>query len=221
MDSLADLGGMHGWGPVPGPGPEPVFAQHWQSRTFALGALAAGLSGTNLDAFRHAIERLHPRDYLADGYFGRWLHATELLLVDSAVLAPGAVTARAANLLGADRPEPPTPEPQRPDYAPTGPGSLREVDTAPRFAVGARVRTRDLHPVGHTRLARYLRRRTGTVAALRPAALLPDTHAHFRGENPQHVYAVTFESRELWGPDAEEFLLTADLFECYLDSGDG
>jgi nitrile hydratase len=221
MDALADLGGMHGWGAVPAPAPEPVFAEPWQGRAFALGVLAARLSGTNLDAFRHALERLHPTDYLSDGYFGRWLHATELLLVDSAVLAPGAVAARATNLLGAGVPEPAAPRPAKPDYAPSGPGSLREVDTAPRFSVGERVRTRDLHRPGHTRLARYLRRRTGVIAALRPAALLPDTHAHFLGENPQHVYAVAFASRELWGPDAEEFQLTADLFEDYLEAADG
>jgi nitrile hydratase len=218
MDSLADLGGMHGWGAVPSPKPEPVFDEPWQRRAFALGALAPRLSGTNLDAFRHALERLQPSDYLADGYYGRWLHAAELLLVDSAILAPGAVTARTANLLGAGVPEPAAPEPDKPEYAPTAPGSLREVDTAPRFAVGDRIRTRDLHPTGHSRLARYLRSRNGVIEAVRPAALLPDTHAHFFGENPQHVYAVRFESRELWGGDAEQFQVTADLFEDYLEA---
>ncbi|HEY2765337.1 MAG TPA: nitrile hydratase subunit beta [Pseudonocardiaceae bacterium] len=221
MDGVADLGGRHGWGRVPVPGPEPVFAEPWQGRAFALGALAARLSGTNLDAFRHALERLNPLDYLADGYFGRWARATELLLVDSGVLAPGAVTARSANLRGDVRPEPAPPQPCKPDYASTSPGSLREVTTAARFAVGDRVRTRDLRPAGHTRLAGYLRRRTGIIEALRPGAVLPDTHAHFRGENAQHVYAVVFESRELWGAEAEEFQITADLFEDYLEAAGG
>jgi nitrile hydratase len=47
--------------------------------------------------------------------------------------------------------------------------------------------------------------------------VLPDTAAHFTGENPQHVYAVEFSSRDLWGPDAEPFRLTIDLFEPYLE----
>ncbi len=51
------------------------------------------IPGRNLDAFRHALSRLHPVDYLADGYYGRWLNPAELMLVDSAVLAPDAVNA--------------------------------------------------------------------------------------------------------------------------------
>jgi hypothetical protein len=43
-------------------------------------------------------------------------------------------------------------------------------------------------------------RPSGVVEAIQPAALLPDTHAHFLGENPQHVYSVRFDSRELWPP---------------------
>jgi nitrile hydratase len=55
------------------------------------------------------------------------------------------------------------------------------------------------------------------VVALRPAQVLPDTHAHFIAENPQHVYAVAFDASELWGPDAEPFVLTIDLYENYLE----
>jgi nitrile hydratase len=53
------------------------------------------------------------------------------------------------------------------------------------------------------------------VTAVRPAQVTPDSAAHFVAEDPQHVYAVTFTSRELWGP-GEEFTVTVDLFESYL-----
>jgi nitrile hydratase len=53
---------------------------------------------------------------------------------------------------------------------------------------------------------------------VQPAHLLPDTHAHFLGENPQHVYTVRFDSHELWGADAEPFALTAELYESYLEA---
>jgi nitrile hydratase subunit beta len=218
MDALADLGGMRGWGPVQRPGPEPVFGEAWEARAFAMAVLSMRMSGTNLDAFRHALERLPIDDYLLDGYYGRWLHAAELLLTDSSIIAEGAVDARVRRNAGEDVEEPPAPEPNKPDYAPTAAGSLRDVDTVPKFMVGDRVRTRDLHPSGHTKFARYVRRREGVVAAVRPAALLPDTHAHFQGENPQHVYSVTFHSHELWGPDAEDFELNIDLFESYLEA---
>jgi hypothetical protein len=156
--------------------------------------------------------------YLDDGYYGRWLNATELMLTDSAILAPDAINARARNLRGEVVPEPPIPDPARPDYAPIAPGSLRTVDTPPAFAVGQRVRARNMSPPGHTRLPGYVRGHTGVVDLVQPAAVLPDTNAHFQGENPQYVYSVRFSSRELWGADAEPFAVTAELFESYLET---
>jgi nitrile hydratase subunit beta len=219
MDSIADMGGTPGWGPVRAPDPaEPVFAEPWQGRAFALTVLAMGrISGRNVDAFRHALERLDRAAYLDHGYYGRWLAAAELMLTDSAILARGAVEARARALAGEDVAEPPVPQARRPDYAPTAPGSLRIVEHDPAFAVGDAVRALDHDPPGHTRLPRYVRGRTGVVERVQPAQVLPDTHAHFVGENPQHVYSVRFTSRELWGAEAEEFALTVELYESYLE----
>lgn len=223
MDSIADMGGMQGFGTVPVPDTgEPPFAEPWEGRAFAITVLTMGrISGQNLDAFRHALGRLHPLDYLADGYYGRWLNAAELMLTDSKILEPGAVDARARRNRGESVSEPGFPEPQKPDYKPTAAGSLREVEQAPRFAVGDTVRTKDMHPSGPTKLPAYVRRRTGTVTAIRPAHVLPDTHAVFEGENAQHVYTVAFGSRELWGGDdqaVEDFTLHVELFESYLES---
>lgn len=219
MDGIADMGGTEGWGSVDAPTrDEPVFAQPWEGRAFALTLLAMGrVSGQNLDAFRHALSRLDRTAYLDDGYYGRWLNAAELMLTDSAILAPGAIDARARTLRGEDVEEPPVPEPAKPDYAPTAAGSLRTVEEPARFAVGDTVRAKDVTPAGHTRLPRYVRGHTGVVEIVQPAALLPDTHAHFQGENPQHVYSVRFDSHELWGADAETFALTVELSESYLE----
>jgi nitrile hydratase beta subunit len=218
MDGIADLGGMQGWGQVKRPAVEPVFSEQWEGRAFALGLLSMRTSGTNLDSFRHALDRQSVLDYLADGYYGRWCHAAETLLVDSSILAPGAVEARTRNLRGENVEEPAWPEPNKPDYAPTAAGSLRQVDTQPAFAVGDRVRARDIHPPRHTRLVGYVRGREGVVERIQPSALLPDTNATFEGENAQHVYSVRFDSHELWGPDAESFSLNIDLWESYLEA---
>jgi nitrile hydratase subunit beta len=219
MDGIADMGGTQGWGHShPPSADEPVFGEPWQGRAFALALLSIPVSGQNLDAFRHAQERLDRAAYLDDGYFGRWLNASELLLTDSAIVAPGAIDARARNLRGEDVSEPPIPEPARPDYIPTAKGSLRSVASAPAFAVGARVRARDISPPGHTRLPGYVRGHTGVVELIQPAAVLPDTNAHFQGENPQYVYSVRFGSCELWGADAEPFEVTVELFESYLET---
>jgi nitrile hydratase len=217
MDGIHDMGGTQDWGTVTIDPDEPVFADPWQARAFAMGVMSMGLSGTNLDAFRHALERLHPVDYLSDGYYGRWLACAELLLVDSGVLPPGAVEARARQMLGEDVADPPEVEVHKPQYERGGPGSLRTIEAPPAFTVGQRVRARDLHRSGHTRMPAYVRGRTGVVAALRPAAVLPDATAHFTGEEPQHVYTVQFASTDLWGDDAEPATLFIDLFETYLE----
>ena len=218
MDGIHDMGGMQGFGSVAIDPDEPVFREEWHSRAFAMGVMSMGVSGTNLDAFRHALERLHPYDYLADGYYGRWLACAELLLTDSGVLAPGAVEARARKLMGEQADEPNDPEPDKPIFERGGPGSLREIDDPPACSAGDRVRARDLRTGGHTRLPGYVRGRAGVVTDLRPSALLPDTNAHFQGENPQHVYTVEFDSTELWGDGAEPAALRIDLFESYLEA---
>jgi len=218
LDGIADIGGAGGWGAVAPPARgEPVFAEPWEGRAFAMTLLGMGrVSGRNLDAFRYALGRLDHADYFDDGYYGRWLNAVELMLTDSAIIAPGAVDARARTLRGEQVEEPPAPEPDRPDYAPTAAGSLREVPDAPRFAPGDAVRALPV-PDGPTRIPRYVSGHIGVVEQIQPGHLLPDTHAVFRGENPQHVYTVRFDSRELHGAGAEPFALTVELFDSYLE----
>ena len=220
MNAVHDLGGAPGWGALHPPQPdEPPFSENWERRAFALALLSMRVSGTNLDAFRYSMSRLDRSAYFDEGYYGRWLNGAENLLLDSAIIAPGAVDARARTLRGEAVEEPAVPEPRRPDYTPSAAGSIRTIDTPPAFAVGDRVRVRDdLHPPGHTRLVGYVRGHEGVVDIVQPAQVLPDTHAHFLGENPQHVYSVRFPSRELWGADSEPFDVNIDMYESYLES---
>lgn len=220
MDGVHDMGGReHHFGPLkPLDRAEPAFGQPWEGRAFALTLLAnRAATASNLHAFRHALERVPEKEYLAD-YYGRWLGSAEILLVDSGLLAPGAVEARARNLRGAGIEEPADPEPNKPTMETAGGGNLRAVEAPPAFAVGERVTARSAAAPGHSRMTGYVRGRTGTVSALRPAQVLPDTAAHFVGENPEHVYSVAFDAADLWGPDSESFSLTIDLFESYLET---
>jgi nitrile hydratase subunit beta len=218
MDGVHDMGGeARHFGPLPTLDPEePVFHEPWEAKAFALALLANRVSGANLHAFRHAIERVPEEDYLS-GYYERWLASAEILLVDSGILAPGAVAARAENLRGGQAEELGVPEPHKPTMPSGGGGNLRTVEQAPAFAPGDAVTTRSAVVSTHTRLPAYARGKAGTVVAVQPAHVLPDTAAHFVGENPEHVYAVAFDARELWGADAEPFTLTLDLFESYLE----
>jgi nitrile hydratase len=220
MDGVHDMGGRtERFGPLKPLDPDgPVFAHAWEGRAFACTLLAnRAATSSNLHAFRHALERVPEQEYLAD-YYGRWLASAEILLRDSGLLADGAVEARARRLRGEDVAEPADPEPHKPSMETAGPGNLRTVDAPRAFAVGDRVRARGDRPPGHTRLTGYVRGKTGTVVAFAPAQVLPDSAAHFRGEHPEHVYSVEFESTELWGADAEPFSLIVDLFESYLET---
>jgi len=212
VDGIHDLGGMHGFGRVVVEADEPVFHARWEGRVAAIVGLVLGRGLTNLDAFRHAIERLPPVVYLTAGYYGRWLAAVERLLTERGVLAPGEVDARLAGReTGPAAPWPAAGVAVRR-------GALREVTHRPRFTLGQRVLARDMHPVGHTRLPRYVRGRRGVIARVHPAWVFPDMNAHGRGENPQHAYAVRFAARELWGGDADaRVAVHVDLFESYLE----
>jgi hypothetical protein len=47
----------------------------------------------------------------------------------------------------------------------------------------------------------------------------PDAVAIDQGDNPQWLYTVVFDGRELWGPDADPTLkVSIDAFEPYLDA---
>jgi nitrile hydratase len=94
----------------------------------------------------------------------------------------------------------------------------RPVNTPPRFAIGERVRAKKINPTGHTRLPRYVRGNFGVVDRIHGAHVFPDTNAHFRGENPQHLYSVRFSARELWGEGAAaRDAVYIDLWEDYLE----
>ena len=89
---------------------------------------------------------------------------------------------------------------------------------APRFKVGDRVRVRNINPISHTRMPRYIRGKQGVIAIDHGVFIFPDTYAIEQGEKPQHVYAVRFTARELWGPQgAPNDELVVDVWDDYLD----
>jgi nitrile hydratase len=219
MEGVADMGGdTRFFGPLPRIDPdEPAFPHVWEGRAFAVTLLAnRAATSSNLHAFRHALDRVPEDEYLAS-YYGRWLAGAEILLTDSGVLAEGAVEARMRVLRGEQVDEPPDPEPHKPSMETAGGGNMRPVSAPRAFQIGDRVRATSQAAAGHTRLPAYIRGHVGTVTALLPGQVFPDSAAHFIGENPQHVYGIDYDSRDLWGADSERFTLTIDLFEPYLE----
>jgi hypothetical protein len=80
------------------------------------------------------------------------------------------------------------------------------------------VRTKNINPATHTRLPRYVRGHTGIIERINGCHVFPDSAAHGTNENPQWLYTVVFESRELWGDDADPALkISIEAFEPYLE----
>ena len=230
MDGIHDLGGKHGFGSVEHEPAELAFAERWQGAVFIIinSLLRSGVAH-NVDYFRHAVERIDPVSYLSDGYYGRWLGAAETMLVEAGVLTQQELTERAvqqgANPLDriAARPDS-----ERSDFSKL-PGehavaevqatAERSVKQSARYTVGQKVRTQATGIPGHTRLPGYARGVVGEVIACHGGWIYPDSNAHGRGEQPEHLYTVAFPGNQLWGDAGEADLeVCVDLFEPYIQS---
>ena len=135
------------------------------------------------------------------------------------MLDSGLVT-RQELIAGHADPERPRPEELPPPaIPPMGPGK-QMLDITPRFSVGQAVLARDLNPVGHIRLPRYVRGRPGTVVSDNGVYGLQDTDATGQplGDFPQHVYTVRFAAQDIWGGQANpRDGIYLDLWEDYLE----
>jgi nitrile hydratase subunit beta len=217
MNGIHDMGGMQGMGPIDAEKNEPVFHERWEARAYALNRAMAAWGKWNLDAGRHERELLPAVDYLRMSYYESWVARLEQLLVKSGLVtreeietgkpAPGSVKAT-----------PPLRGDTVAEVLRKGSPAIRNVSVAPRFKSGQKVRARNTHPPGHTRLPRYARGKEGTVVRDYGVFVFPDTNAHFKGEKPQHLYSVRFSARELWGMAASPHdSIHIDMWEDYLD----
>jgi nitrile hydratase subunit beta len=217
MNGIHDMGGMHGMGPIQIEKNEPVFHADWEGRIYAI-ARALRNARFSIDVSRHGIELIPPADYLRMSYYERWLTSRVESLVrlgivtreeiESGHAAPDSKKATPA--LSADR------------AAETalirGNFSRPESKAVARFKVAQRVRARNINPVGHTRLPRYARSKSGVVARHHGIFVFPDTNAQSQGEQPQHLYSIRFAARELWGETASSHdSVYIDMWDSYLE----
>ncbi len=215
MNGVHDMGGMHGLGPIAPEENEPIFHARWEARALALNLAVGAWGRWNIDASRHARELIPGPDYLRMSYYEKWIAGLVALMERTGLVTkeeiasgrPAAASSKANPPLTADR--------VASTLAHGGPAE-RKIANAPRFAIGATVRARNIHPVGHTRLPRYARGRLGKITRHHGAHVFPDTNAHGLGEQPQHLYQVRFESKELWG-EAKGSAVYIDLWESYLE----
>jgi nitrile hydratase len=211
------MGGMDGFGKVEPEPNEPTFHEEWEGRVMAITRVIGANGGINIDMQRFGRESLPPEAYLASSYYRKWFLAIENQIVERGLV--GADEIAAGHSL---RPSPPLPrgtftlaDVKRIETR----GSFARAPQAPAaFRIGERVRAKNINPVTHTRLPRYVRGHTGVIERINGCHVFPDTSARGEGDHPQWLYTVVFDARELWGDDADPTLkVSIDAFEPYLE----
>ena len=218
MNGVHDMGGMDGFGKVEPEPNEPVFHAEWEARVMALVRAMGAAGAFNIDTSRFYREALPPHVYLGSSYYKKWLLGLENLLVDKGFVGAdeveGRPRARAREAAQARQVH------RRRGRAHHGARQVRPrpAPAPPKFKAGDRVRAKNIHPATHTRLPRYVRGHVGVVERDHGCHVFPDSASTEAGENPQWLYTVVFDGRELWGADADPTVkISIDAFEPYLE----
>jgi nitrile hydratase len=172
--------------------------------------------------FRYEHEILPPVQYLQMQYYERFIRVLVDRLVAEKLLTQAELDSGRA-------------DPSSPTFTPrVTPANVAEqlarrtslrrddLQIQSRFKVGQGVRARNLNPIGHTRLPRYVRGHRGTIVADHGVFEFQDTDpdGYTLPSRPQHVYTVSFSARELWGDAANpRDTVHAELWDDYLERG--
>ena len=217
MNGVHDMGGMQDMGSVTEEKNEPVFHHPWEGRVFAMYIATGAWRKWNIDAARYMRELIPPADYLRMSYYEKW-YAGLVELLEKRGLVASAEVDSGKPAAGSRKATPPLTAEQVPTVRHRGASTSRDIPVAARFQAGQKVRARVINPTGHTRLPRYARGKVGTIHLDHGVFVFPDTNALFQGENPQHVYAVRFSARELWGDAAKpQDAVYLDMWDDYLE----
>ena len=224
MNGVHDMGGQQGFGPVLLEEKEPLFHAPWESRAMAI-TVAMGASGQwNIDLSRAARESLPPAIYLSSSYYEIWIRALEKLMLERGMVTQAELASgeqrtspvQVSKVLTKDNVD---------AALKAGSPTERPIDQPALFKVGQKVRARNMHPQGHTRLPRYVRGHVGTVVSLHGGHVFPDGHT-LRATPPfnvpvQWLYTVVFDGPTLWGQHSDPTLeVTVDAWESYLEATD-
>ena len=206
------MGGMQGFGPVVVPGSDEPYHHEWESRILALNVIT-GFERLRVSNGRADREEMDPAEYLAAGYFDRWVWSIERGLLEHGTIAPGEIEAMIERLPG-----------RRDGAADLRPGAGRADPE------GARRRADRCRPPS-TRRSRSATgcacggcgRRATTAARATCAA----SRASSNGCSATTAVRAPAPSRSTWWrstpptsgvPDADRGAVLADLWEGYLEA---
>jgi nitrile hydratase len=218
MNGGQDLGGAQGHGAVHPEPNEPAFHADWEKRAFALTMAMAMPGGWNIDMSRFARENRPADEYLSMSYYQLWFAALETMLKERALVSDDEIVVGHALH---------SPKPVKRVLSPDdvlkvlhrGGPTERDTYTKAVFKPGDKVRARTIDTPTHTRLPRYVRGHAGVIERVIGCHVFPDSNANGTGENPQWLYTVRFDGRELWGAQGDPTLtVSVDAWEPYLES---
>ena len=172
-------------------------------RVNALYALAVRLGIFNMDEYRHAIERMEPRHYLAASYYERSLTSLATLLRREG--RGHARGARAARRRARSR-----------SRWPSAPGRGNAA-TRERFAPAIACAYAPTTCPATCACPATSAARPASSSASRRAYPFPDAHAHGVAAEDEPTYDVRFRTEELWPSSAEAALVHVGVFQSYLE----
>jgi nitrile hydratase subunit beta len=211
MDTIHDLGGKQGFGPVANQFDDDavLFPEEWKARTWAIAMMSMSQlrqkqTGWTLDWYRHVLERLPPDLYLRFDYFEKWILAMMVTSVDENIAeVQDFVDGHAGSAKMKLKHMPPKKE---------------GAQAAGRFKPGDKVVSkRDMGSM-HTRLPAYVRGRSGTIESVIGPQHIPD-HSATGKIRMEQTYVVRFEIKDLWpeAPNSRDALLI-DMWDSYIDA---
>ena len=216
-NSVHDMGGMHGFGPVEAEPNEPVFHEAWEGRVLAMQRAMGYTRLWTIDGGRASLETLPPVTYLprhiTSAGFSAWRSGWSRIglvgedeIKAGHSLRPGPAAQPQADL--GRRAEDDEPRQFRAPGRRLRPASRPATGCAP--ATSTRRRTRGCRAMPAASSARSRRSAAATSFPIRAA-----TGA---GDDPQWLYTVVFSARELWGEAADPTVnVSIEAFEPYLD----
>jgi nitrile hydratase len=214
--SNADLGGQDGHGAVLPETEGELFHAAWEPRVLAL-TLAMGATDLwNLDTTRAARETL--ADYRELSYYQIRLEALTKLLLQTGAVQEDEIS-RGQSMHAAVATKGVLHAGQVAAVLARGSPTARPPSGPARYALGQWVRTCSSAPRHHTRLPAYARGKRGIVERVHGAHVFADTNAQGLGEQPQWLYTVAFDERELWGETTprQHATVSVDAWEPYLE----
>jgi nitrile hydratase beta subunit len=201
MNTIHDIGGLDGQA-LPERDQGRILKQEWERQIWGIALTAWAKPILNYRGHSRAdIERIPPELYLNMPYYAKWLWAEEVSLVRSGIMTWDEL----------ENPDGPMSMPDTSNFTPTTPDEVmafmaseepNEVpaNVPPTFSVGDEVIARNDHPVGHTRMPRYVRGHRGVIHKHHGVHRFQDDVGEDVGQ--QHIYTVMFTGPELWGSRA-------------------